>query len=150
MWGANNKWLQQVTKEIKVTKYDFIIMAAAVADYTPEEIINSKIKKIGTEFNLQLVKTMDILKSIVSKSNAVKVGFALETENGEINAINKMKEKSLDYIILNYANEEGAGFGSDTNHIFIYSKDGVKKEFKKDTKLRLSTKILEYIINHEK
>ena len=139
-----------IDKEIKVTKYDFIIMAAAVADYSPEQSVNTKIKKTDSKLSLPLIKTIDILKSIVSKSDAVKVGFALETENGETNAINKMKEKSLDYIILNYANEEGAGFGSDTNHIFIYSKDGVKKEFKKDTKLRLSTKILEYIINHEK
>ena len=98
---------------------------------------------------MELVKTTDILKSIISKTTATKIGFALETNHGENNALYKLKSKSLDYIILNFANEEDAGCESDTNHIYIYSKDGQNQEFKKDTKKRLSEKIISYIIDHE-
>ena len=57
---------------------------------------------------------------------------------------------SLDYIILNYANEENAGFDSNTNHLFLYSKEGLKKEFILDTKYRLSLDLIKTIIKNEK
>ena len=85
----------------------------------------------------------------LSITRAIKIGFALETENGENNALDKLKSKFLDYIILNFANEEDAGCESDTNHVFIYSKNGHKKEFAKDTKRRLSEKIISYIASNE-
>ena len=129
--------------------FDYIFMVAAVADYTPKNFSLEKLKKDDDSLMMELVKTTDILKSIISKTTATKIGFALETNNGEDNAVNKLRSKSLDYIILNFANEEDAGCESDTNHIFIYSKDGQKKEFKKDTKRRLSEKIISYIVDNE-
>ena len=60
-----------------------------------------------------------------------------------------MVKKKLDYILLNYANEENAGFDSDTNHIYVISKLGIKKEFKKDTKNRLALKIFKYIYDEQ-
>ena len=97
----------------------------------------------------KLEKTIDIMEKVISKSNAIKISFALETENGKDNAIKKLKSKKADYIVLNYANEEGAGCDVDTNHIYIYSKSGEYKEFNKNTKLRLAHKLIEYIINNE-
>ena len=61
-----------------------------------------------------------------------------------------MKAKKSDYIVLNYANESGAGFNEDTNHVYIFSKNGSNKEFRKNTKLRIAKKILEYIVKNEK
>ena len=125
-------------------------MAAAVSDYAPLKFSDNKIKKDNSVLTLKLKKTDDILKNIVSETQAIKIGFALETEYGEKNALNKLKNKQLDYIILNYANEKGAGFESDTNHLYVYSKNNKMKEFKKDTKFRLSQQVIEYIIHNEK
>ena len=139
-----------IEEELNKKNFDYIIMAAAVADYTPEKYSNKKIKKDENVIDMKLIKTEDILQSITSKTKALKIGFALETESGEKNAIGKLNQKSLDHIVLNYANEEGAGCDSDTNHIYIYSKNGDKVEFKKDTKQRLAQKILKYIVRlHE-
>ena len=139
-----------VSKEITENKFDIIIMAAAVADYTPQSYQNQKVKKNDKSINLKLSKTEDILKNIISKEKALKIGFALETEDGENNAKKKLISKSLDYIILNFANKEGEGCDSETNHIYLYSKTNQMKEFEKDTKYRLSHKLLQYIISHEK
>ena len=136
--------------QIKETKFDIIIMAAAVADYRPKEFNKNKIKKNHNFLDLELTKTQDILKNIISKEKALKIGFALETEDGEKNAKNKLISKSLDYIVLNFANKEGEGFESDTNHIYVYSKTGCMKEFEKDTKYRLSEKLFQHIISNEK
>ena len=79
----------------------------------------------------------------------MKIGFALETNHGEENAKKKLLAKSLDYIVLNFANKEGEGFESETNHIYVYSKNNSMKEFEKDTKYRLSEKLLQYVISNE-
>ena len=139
----------KVEQQIKKIKFDIIIMAAAVADYTPENCNKDKIQKKRENLDITLKKTTDILKTIISKTDAIKVGFSLETNNGRKNAKNKLLSKSLDYIILNYANKEGEGFDSDTNHIYIFSKKGKIKEFEKDTKYRLSQKLINYIISNE-
>ena len=143
---SSNDMKKAVQKEIDENNFDYIIMAAAVADYTPQQYSQNKIKKNADSIELKLVKTVDILKSVISKTKAIKIGFALETDSGESNAMEKMNSKSLDFIILNYANEDGAGCESDTNHVYIYSKNGIKKEFPKDTKNRLSQDILRYFI----
>ena len=121
-------------------------MAAAVADYYKEDIPSKKIKKDGKKLDLHLVKSPDILKNISSQSNAQIIGFALETDDGENQALLKLKNKNLDYIVLNYANEEGAGFESNTNHVFLYSKNGEKKEFPLDRKDRIAKLIIKNII----
>ena len=140
---------ETLENQIKTNSFDLIFMAAAVADYTPTKYTNQKIKKNDEFHTLELKKTVDIMSNIVSKSNAIKIAFALETENGIEHAKNKLKSKKADYIILNYANEEGAGFESDTNHIYIYSKSGDTIEFEKNTKSKLATFIIEYIMNNE-
>ena len=99
------------------------ILTAAVADYAPEIISSTKIKKSDSDMNLSLVKTKDIAASLgqIKKANQFLVGFALETNDEINNAKNKLKSKNLDLIILNSLNDEGAGFGTDTNKITFIS-----------------------------
>ena len=75
------------------------------------------------------------------------MAFALETENGQKNAQKKLKNKQADFIVLNYANEEGAGFNVNTNHVYVYNKNGQSIEFKKDRKDRIAYKILDWVTN---
>ena len=139
----------EIQNQLSLYNFDFIFMVAAISDFTPVNYSNNKIKSDSNIQNIKLEKTIDIMGKIISKSNAIKIAFALETENGKDNAIKKLKSKKADYIVLNYANEEGAGCGVDTNHIYIYSKSGEFKEFNKNTKLRLAHKLIEYIIKNE-
>lgn len=106
---------------------DIAVMSAAVADYKPQSIASNKIKKTGDAFTIELIKTVDILQSLgkMKKANQIIVGFALETENEEANAIQKLKNKNADLIVLNSLNDEGAGFAKDTNKITIFDKEGV-------------------------
>ena len=99
---------------------DVLIMAAAVADYKPKVVSDEKIKKKNAELSLELVKTDDILKEIVkNKKQQFVVGFALETNNEQENAKQKLVHKNLDAIVLNSLNDTGAGFGHDTNKVTI-------------------------------
>jgi phosphopantothenoylcysteine decarboxylase/phosphopantothenate--cysteine ligase len=113
---------------------DIMVMSAAVADYKPVKSEDKKIKKREDRLTLELTKTDDILKHLGEKKreNQVLVGFALETENERQYALQKMAAKNADVIVLNSLNDEGAGFGHDTNKITIFSKNG--EEFKFDTK----------------
>ena len=101
------------------------IMSAAVADYTPADVATQKIKKQNSSFNIEVKKTTDILSLLGTKKKPgqILVGFALETENEEKNAIDKLQRKNLDLIVLNSMNDEGAGFKKDTNKITIIDKD---------------------------
>jgi phosphopantothenoylcysteine decarboxylase / phosphopantothenate---cysteine ligase len=113
---------------------DIAVMSAAVADYTPAEIVSEKIKKNDGNFNIELTQTKDILKSLGEKKNSKQflVGFALETNNEKEYALKKLQTKNADIIVLNSLNDAGAGFGHDTNKITIFDKQG--KEYKFDTK----------------
>lgn len=133
--------------KINLKKIDYIFMCAAVADYGPKKIKGKKIKKDDEKLTLELKKNPDIIKNISSKTDAKIIAFALETEQGIKNAQNKMKNKKADFIILNYANEEGAGFNSNTNHVYIFNKDGTKVELTKDRKDRIAYKIIDWVIN---
>jgi phosphopantothenoylcysteine decarboxylase/phosphopantothenate--cysteine ligase len=99
------------------------ILTAAVADYTPEVVSSTKIKKSDSDMNLALIKTQDIAANLgqIKKNNQFLVGFALETNDEINNAKNKLKSKNLDLIILNSLNDKGAGFGTDTNKITFIS-----------------------------
>ncbi len=130
-------------------QYDYIFMVAAVSDYRVEKISKEKIKSSNQSLNIQLIKNPDILENITNKSSAKIIGFALETNDGEKNAINKMNKKKLDYIILNYANEKNAGFDSNTNHVYLYSKNGFQKELKTDRKDRIAKLIIDNILENE-
>lgn len=103
---------------------DITIMCAAVADYKPKTIAANKIKKQQTEITLSLEKTIDILGTLGQKKreNQILVGFALETNDEENYAKDKLSRKNLDLIILNSLNDKGAGFQSDTNKITIFNR----------------------------
>lgn len=115
---------------------DVTIMSAAVADYTPVDVAQQKIKKKEDHFNIELKKTTDILATLGRQKNEgqLLVGFALETTDEENYAKEKLKKKNLDLIVLNSLNDKGAGFKTDTNKITIFNKDLVKTTF--ETKLK--------------
>ena len=140
----------EINTLLNTKQFNYIFMVAAIGDYQANHIENKKIKSDSKTLDIKLTKNPDILKNISKKSDAKIIGFALETDNGEKNAIKKMKDKNLDYVILNYANEENAGFDSNTNHVYLYSKNGFKKELKLDRKDRIAKLILNTIIDHEK
>ena len=97
---------------------DCAVMCAAVADYTPAEVATSKIKKSDAEFTLSLRKTKDIAYELGKVKGSRKiVGFALETDNEQSNAEEKLRKKNLDLIVLNSLRDKGAGFGCDTNKV---------------------------------
>ena len=97
---------------------DCAVMCAAVADYTPVEVSATKIKKSDASFSIELRKTKDIALELGKVKGSRKiVGFALETDNEQVNAEKKLTEKRLDMIVLNSLRDEGAGFGHDTNKV---------------------------------
>ncbi len=122
-------------------------MVAAVSDYSIKEFKNIKIKRSDEHISLNLIPSSDILKIIKNKTSAIITAFALETNNGEKEAKRKMREKGSDYIVLNYANEQGAGFESNTNRVQIFSKDNTSFIIEKDRKDRVAKKIIDYILN---
>ncbi len=105
-------------------KTDILIMAAAVADYQPKNVILDKIKKeqVGDKLLLELVSTPDILAEV--SGNFVKVGFAAESKDIIKNATQKLRKKQLDLIIANDITAQDSGFSVDTNKVIIISKDG--------------------------
>ena len=126
---------------------DIAIMAAAVADYTPVDPAQEKIKKHDDRLKLDLVKTRDILAELGNrkKTGQLLVGFALETNNEVDNAKNKLHTKNLDFIVLNSLRDSGSGFGFDTNKISIIGKDQVINEFPLKTKSEAAADIFDSI-----
>ena len=109
-------------------KADVVIMSAAVADYTPIEKADHKIKKAEGDLSIALKRTQDILLTIGKRKreDQVVIGFAMETENLLENAAKKLQEKNANYIIANSIREPGAGFGVDTNIVKIISPTSVE------------------------
>ena len=108
---------------------DLVFMAAAVADFTPAEPSDSKRKKEEGDFVLHLRRTPDILKTLGEHKSPGQtlVGFALETDDGPENARGKLERKNLDWIVLNDPTEEGAGFGTSTNRVTLFHRDGTSE-----------------------
>ena len=127
--------------------YDYIIMCAAVADYTPLNYNDNKIKKNDNNLNIELKRTNDILKYLgENKLNNQKIiGFSMETENLIENSKNKLIKKNADMICANSINGDKTGFGVDTNLITLITKDNII-ELPFDTKEKLSNLILDEII----
>jgi phosphopantothenoylcysteine decarboxylase/phosphopantothenate--cysteine ligase len=126
---------------------DVIVFAAAVADYTPKFPSATKIKKRENEFSILMVKTKDIALEMgkLKKPGQIVVGFALETDNEMINAHEKLKNKNLDFVVLNSVQDKGAGFQYDTNKITIIdNKENVVK-FELKSKTAVATDIVNYI-----
>ena len=128
---------------------DIAILSAAVSDFKPKKVEKNKIKKENLKkMPLNLIPTVDILKSLGDqKTDQILIGFALETENAMKNAINKIKQKNLDAIVLNNLNHKGAGFNSDTNKITFINKNNDYTNYKLKTKDNVSIDIFDQILN---
>lgn len=126
---------------------DAAILAAAVADYTPEQVADKKIKREKTgEITLELKPTQDIAAYLGNMKKAhpekILVGFALETNDEQHNAEDKLNRKNLDFIVLNSLNDEGAGFRCDTNKISIIDRNG-KTDYPLKTKAEVAADIID-------
>ena len=130
---------------------DIIVMSAAVADYTPKDVADQKIKKKTDDFTIELKKTTDILATLgaLKKENQTLVGFALETNNELSHAQEKLKRKNADFIVLNSMQDKGAGFGTDTNKVTILSRSGGVYEYALKTKNEVAKDISNLILNHQ-
>jgi phosphopantothenoylcysteine decarboxylase/phosphopantothenate--cysteine ligase len=127
---------------------DLIILAAAVADYSPVVTKKQKIKKKGQKLSLELKKTVDIAQSLGERKSQGQfiVGFALETENEIDNAKSKLHKKNFDLIVLNSLNDKGAGFQHDTNKISIIDRQNNIKEFQLKDKTSVAKDIIDEVI----
>lgn len=145
--GSSGEMLNEVVRHFEES--DITIMSAAVADYRPKEISREKIKKQNAEFNLELVKTTDILSELGKRKqrNQILVGFALETENEEQNAKDKLLRKNLDFIVLNSLKDKGAGFKADTNKVTIIDKNLELTTYSLKTKQEVAKDICQKIID---
>lgn len=123
---------------------DVTVLAAAVADYKPKTIADQKIKKKDEEITLELTRTTDIAASLGRQKHngQIIVGFALETENEKTNAIKKLEAKKFDLIVLNSLNDNGAGFGHDTNKISIINREHQVKDFELKSKKEVAKDIV--------
>ena len=123
------------------------IFSAAVADYRPEVVADQKIKKKDDSLTLTLVKNTDILSwAGANKSGQqVLVGFALETTNAIENGKEKLSRKNLDLIVVNTLEDEGAGFGHDTNKISIIDNHNKITRFELMTKSQTAIEIVDYL-----
>lgn len=131
------------------SKTDIAVMSAAVADYSPEKVSITKIKKSGDELHLKLKKTKDILAELgkLKSKKQVLVGFALETDNEIENAKQKLNKKNLDFIVLNSLKQKGAGFKHDTNKVSIISKDGGVTHYGLKAKTEVAHDIVQKVIS---
>lgn len=128
---------------------DIIILSAAVADYTPAQPADRKIKKKETHFSIELTKTVDIAATLgrQKKSHQLMVGFALETDNEFENALGKLASKNLDLIVLNSLNDKGAGFAYDTNKITVIESDATVHQFELKSKNEVAQDILALVVS---
>ena len=127
---------------------DAAIMCAAVADYRPQERAEKKIKRNTDDMTLTLVPNPDIAAALgqIKQPGQLLVGFALETDNEEQNALSKMQRKNLDFIVLNSLQDAGAGFRCDTNRITILSRDGERQSFGLKPKKEVAGDIVDKLI----
>ncbi|MFL5771805.1 MAG: phosphopantothenoylcysteine decarboxylase, partial [Flavisolibacter sp.] len=120
-------------------------------DYAPETISEQKIKKADGTMTLSLRKTDDILATLGARKREgqLLVGFALETNNEEANALKKLKEKNADLMVLNSLSEQGAGFGLDTNKVVLFYRNGHQKQIGLKSKKELAKDIVDSITELE-
>ena len=101
------------------------VMCAAVADYTPMNVADHKLKKSDDDMSIALRRTKDIAKELgATKGDRTLVGFALETDNEEANAEGKLQRKNFDFVVLNSLQDAGAGFRGDTNKVTLIDRMG--------------------------
>ena len=131
------------------TDCDIAILAAAVADYSPENTYDRKMKRGSEEITIRLRPTEDIAAYLgkIRKAGQFLAGFALETDNEISNATSKLRRKNLDMIILNSLGDEGAGFGFETNRITIIDRNNNIDKFELKSKGEVASDILRRIIS---
>lgn len=130
---------------------DYLIMAAAPADFTPKVQAEQKIKKLGrSELCIEFVATKDILAAMGARKrdHQLIMGFAAETENIEENALLKLERKNVDFIAANDVMGTSTGFGVDTNSVMLYYRGGRKRASGLMTKAELSNWLLDSMIEH--
>jgi phosphopantothenoylcysteine decarboxylase/phosphopantothenate--cysteine ligase len=127
---------------------DLAILSAAVADYRPVEAAQEKIKKTKETMTLELTRTTDILKTLggLKKKGQVLVGFALEGKDERAYALDKLKVKNADLIVLNSLNDAGATFGHDTNKVTIFGRGGEELAFERKPKQQVAKDIVDQIV----
>ncbi|EOB9291772.1 bifunctional phosphopantothenoylcysteine decarboxylase/phosphopantothenate--cysteine ligase CoaBC [Listeria innocua] len=140
--------MYQAVLERKAEQHIFV-MTAAVADYTPANVSEQKIKKQPGDFTIEMKRTKDILLEIGQNKTAdqVVIGFAAETENLETNALKKLTSKNADMIVANNISEAGAGFSGDTNIVTLYRKDGSNEALPLLDKKEVAEHIIEEAAN---
>jgi len=126
---------------------DIAIMSAAVADFRPVAPAGEKIKKKDDKLILELTKTKDILLSLgQQKQRQVLVGFALETTGERGYALDKLRTKNADLIVLNSLNDAGAGFGYDTNKVTIFDRQGGEETYERKPKQQVAADIVDRVV----
>jgi len=126
---------------------DLVIMAAAIADFAPETIATSKIKKNGEAMTVRLRRTPDVLAALghEKREGQVLVGFAMETDDARANAQRKLETKNLDWIVLNNLHEPGAGFGTTTNRVTLMHHSGASEDLPLMAKKEVADALLQCI-----
>ncbi|MFB4167552.1 bifunctional phosphopantothenoylcysteine decarboxylase/phosphopantothenate--cysteine ligase CoaBC [Virgibacillus sp. JSM 102003] len=125
---------------------DIVIKAAAVADYRPKQIYDEKMKKQSSDWEVEMVRTKDILQSLGdAKQNQFLVGFAAETSNPLQHGIKKLQKKHLDAIVINDVSVDGAGFGGDTNIVTYVNNSRQPEEISLTSKYEVANQLLAFI-----
>ena len=144
--------VESAVQMYEVTSKEFVnsdvaVLSAAVADFTPKEKADYKIKRGKDDLLLELLPTKDIAAELgrIKTASQLLIGFALETNDEEINALSKMQRKNLDMIVLNSLNDKGAGFSVDTNKVTILDKAGDKTVYELKTKVEVAKDIVDQI-----
>lgn len=135
--------------EERFDSVDYAVMCAAVADYAPADCAATKIKREGNEPPvIHLVKNPDIARTLGMKKRPGQkmAGFALETDHEFDNAMTKLRSKNLDMIVLNSLRDKGAGFGTETNKITIFTADGGETSFALKSKREVAADIIDTLI----
>ena len=144
--------VESAVQMYEVTSKEFVnsdvaVLSAAVADFTPKEKADHKIKRGKDDLLLELLPTKDIAAELgrIKTVSQLLIGFALETNDEEINALSKMQRKNLDMIVLNSLNDKGAGFSVDTNKVTILDKAVDKTVYELKTKVEVAKDIVDQI-----
>ena len=127
---------------------DTAILCAAVADFTPKHVADSKIKREGSGgLHIDLQPTHDIARQLgqMKRKEQKLVGFALETDNELDHALDKLQRKNLDFIVLNSLRTPGAGFAYDTNQVTLLFADGSRKDFDLKSKREVASDIVDFL-----
>ena len=128
------------------SEQDVVILCAAVADFKPKDVSEHKIKSKTESFSIELSPTVDIAAHLGrEKANQLLVGFALGTQDALVYAKSKLKKKNLDLIVLNSLEDQGVGFGADTNKITIIDRDENVRDYELKSKDLVAKDIINYI-----